>query len=373
MSGAASGEQELRAEQPDAVGAGVEHGGHVVEPLEIGVEPDGHAVGRHRRPARPSPSGPGRLVAPVGLTLGPGDVLSRRRQIDLAGGAVDDHGGARPDATTRFAKADDRRYLQRPGEDRGVMGAAAGVGGEAEHPRPVELCRQRGGQLVGDEHDRAVELAQRIGGRAVAGAAQVHPHAAGDVGDVAVAFAQVRILDRSEHLAQLLVGPVHRPRRVDPLGLDQFAGPAEEHRVVEDEQLGVEERRQVVAGAVGQPIADLGQLGVRAPPRRLQRLYFLADALGRNRKAHDFGALGEDDGAADGDAGRDAEPGQSLHVSSPNPVRTSAASDDRASASSMPSALMVITAPRAAASSRIPMMLLPSTCRPSRVTRTLAR
>ena len=188
-------------------------------------------------------------------------------EVDVAGGAVDHHRRARPDAAAGVAEPDHCRHFERAGEDRGVVRAPAGVGGEAEHARPVELRRQRRGQLVGDEHRRAVDVAQRVAGRrAVAGPPQVHPHPAGDVGDVAVALAQIGVFDRGEHRAQLLVGAVHRPGGVDALGLDQLAGPAEEHRVVEDEQLRVEQRGQVVAGAAGEAVADLGELGVRPPP-----------------------------------------------------------------------------------------------------------
>ena len=75
------------------------------------------------------------------------------------------------------------------------------------------------------------------------------------------------------------------------LGLDQLAGPAEEQRVVEDEQLRIEQRGQVVPGAPGEAVADLGELRVRPLPRLLQRRHFLADPLGRDREPYHLGAL----------------------------------------------------------------------------------
>ena len=53
--------------------------------------------------------------------------------------------------------------------------------------------------------------------RAARAVPQVHPQPAGDVGDVVLALAQVRVLDAREDGAELLVGAVHGPRRVDPL------------------------------------------------------------------------------------------------------------------------------------------------------------
>ena len=46
----AAGQQELRAVQPDALGAGVARGGEIVGELDVRVEPDAHAVGGRRRP-----------------------------------------------------------------------------------------------------------------------------------------------------------------------------------------------------------------------------------------------------------------------------------------------------------------------------------
>src|SRR5439155_9041971 len=98
-------------------------------------------------------------------------------------------------------------------------------------------------------------------------------------------------------------------------------------------------------------------------------------------------ALNQNHRPARHDAGRDADAAQALHFphsrpppcapeagasSSPKPEATSATSASRASPSSDPSALIVIVVPRAAASSRIPMMLFPSIWRASLATRTRA-
>ena len=62
---------------------------------------------------------------------------------------------------------------------------------------PVELRGERRGELVGDEHRRAVQFAEQIAGAAGA-VAQVHPQAAGDIGDVVFTLAQVLVLDAGE-------------------------------------------------------------------------------------------------------------------------------------------------------------------------------
>jgi hypothetical protein len=79
-------------------------------------------------------------------------------------------------------------------------------------------------------------------------------------------------------------------------------GAAHEHRVAEDEQLGVEERREIVAGAAREPGPDLLQLGVCGPaPDRAVRAR--ADAIGRNREPDHVGVAGEHHGPPDDHAG----------------------------------------------------------------------
>ena len=177
------------------------------------------------------------------------------------------------------------------------------------------------------------------------------------------------ILHRHEDVVQLLVGAMHRPGGVDALVADDRLGAPDQHRVVEHQQLRVEQRRQLGAAALVQPAADVLQLLARVGLGLVQRRDFPLDALGRNRKAHHLGALREDDRAAEHDAGRDADAGQAFHGSSPNAFSTSRHSASAASASSGPSAEIMMVVPAPAASSRMPMMLLPSMVLPSRDTR----
>ena len=57
----------------------------------------------------------------------------------------------RRDPVARIVQADHRGDFERPGEDGGVIGAAAGVCRKAADPRPVHLRGERRRQLVRDE------------------------------------------------------------------------------------------------------------------------------------------------------------------------------------------------------------------------------
>ena len=96
--------------------------------------------------------------------------------------------------------------------------------------------------------------------------AQVHLQAADEIGDVALALAQVRVGDLVEDRAELVEHLLHRPLGVDALVADELGGPRHEHRIVEHQQLRVEERRQLAAAAPGDARADVGEL-LRASAR----------------------------------------------------------------------------------------------------------
>src|SRR5690606_32208945 len=90
--------------------------------------------------------------------------------------------------------------------------------------------------------------------------AQVHPQAARDVGDVVLALAQVLVLDAREHRTELFVRAVHGPRGVDALGPDDLLSAPHEERIVEHQDLGVEDRRQLAPPRLAYAIADLPKL-----------------------------------------------------------------------------------------------------------------
>ena len=53
---------------------------------------------------------------------------------------------------------------------------------------------------------------------------------------------------------------MHRPRGVDAFGADDLLGPADQHRVLEHQDLRVEERGQFAATALREPRANVLQL-----------------------------------------------------------------------------------------------------------------
>ena len=96
---------------------------------------------------------------------------------------------------------------------------------------------------------------------------------------------------------------MHRPRGVDALAAHDVLGAADQHLVIEHQQLGVEQRRQLAGRALCDAGANVLELLFGFCPRALERLYFAVDAIRRDREAHHFRALGEDHGAAHGHAG----------------------------------------------------------------------
>ena len=85
--------------------------------------------------------------------------------------------------------------------------------------------------------------------RRIAGGAQVHGQPADDVGDVALALAQVGILGLVEERRDVLERALQRRLGVQPLGPDRLRRAPDEHRVVEHQELRVEEVGVLGAGA----------------------------------------------------------------------------------------------------------------------------
>jgi hypothetical protein len=364
-------QQELGAIEPDAFRARVAGGGEVVRELDVGLETDANSIGRRGRPPPLGVDADGRLAV-VRVT---GDT----RQ-DLFGGindhgvvvAVDDHELPRLNRLARIVQPDDRRHFERSRENRGVIRAAARIRGEAADLHPVHLRGERRRQLVGDQHGRFIELAQQIA-RRLESLPQVHAQPPDQVGDIAAALAQIGIghlvKERTEFVEYLLHGPLG----VHPLFADNLDRPRDHHRVVQHEELCVEQRRQVRPPLAGDAGADVRQLLPRAQAAALETRQLVFQPRRRHLITQRLCTLNQDHRAAGDHAWRDANAGQSPHwVSSPKPDATSAVSACTASSSSEPSALTVSVDPQAAASNRRPMMLLPSICRASRATSTLA-
>src|SRR5437773_2309293 len=76
-------------------------------------------------------------------------------------------------------------------------------------------------------------------------AAQVQAQPSGHIMQIALALVQVGILDVVEHRGNLVEGALHGPLGVDALGGDQVRRAADEHWIVQHEELRIEDGREV--------------------------------------------------------------------------------------------------------------------------------
>ena len=150
-----------RAIQPDSFGAGVLGGREVVGKLEVGLQSDANAVRGDGRALSLGLRPLGRPVI-VRISLDTPQRLLVRVEDDLIRRAVDDHELAWSNESARIVQPHDRWNFERARQNCGVIGAAAGVGGESADLRPVQLGGDRRGQLVGNEDGRLVDIAEEI-------------------------------------------------------------------------------------------------------------------------------------------------------------------------------------------------------------------
>jgi hypothetical protein len=227
------------------------------------------------------------------------------------------------------------------------------------------LRDHRGRELVGYQHTWRVEVLEQVSRPALL-PSHVHPEPAGDVVQVALPFVQVRVLDVIKDRAQLVERPLNGPLGIDALNVNDLRCPADQERVIEDQELRIEDGRQLVTFQFRDLPADLLELFVRPGSRPFERGKLAGDAVRPDRKPDDLRPLNGDERWPDCGSARHPDANQPFHVSpaelevSPKPDSTSSTSALTASRSSGPSALIAMADPRAAASSRIPMMLLPS-------------
>ncbi len=140
-----------------------------------------------------------------------------------------------------------------------MVRAAPGLERQAENQGRVDLGGNRRRQLVRDQDRRRVEVGQHARA-ARGGGQQVAPEAADDVRHVAAALAQVVVTHFREHVAELVEGAVERPLRVDAIRLDDPARARHQQRVIQHEQLRLEQAGEIGAGPLRHPVVDRPQL-----------------------------------------------------------------------------------------------------------------
>ena len=152
----AAGEQELGAQQPDALRAHAHGGLDLLGQVDVAHEHDRLAAGRHG----------GRLdhglelqlepVPPADLGLGLLQLVAGRVEHDGAALAVEQHHHAGRDRGQRADRAHDRRDAERVGQDGGVRRPGALLADEPDDVLAVELHREPGRELVRDDDDLLV-------------------------------------------------------------------------------------------------------------------------------------------------------------------------------------------------------------------------
>ena len=116
-------------------------------------------------------------------------------------------------------------------------------------------------------------------------AAQVHAQAADDVGDVPLALAQVGIVDLVEERRHFVERALQRRLGVQPLVADDRGGAIDQHRIVEHQQLRVEQIGVLGAGGGGDALLDVLDLHARLRARGVEPRQLVADAALGNAEA----------------------------------------------------------------------------------------
>jgi hypothetical protein len=236
-------EQELGAQQADALGAVRERDGHVARRADVRDDLDGMPVARQGRLGGAGASLAGRLLSHAASPLVVGHELVGRLDEDDTHVPVEKQRGVLGNLQQRLAQPDRGRDPERARENRAVRGRAAGGGGDPVRELPVESGRVRGSQVCGD-HDP---------GTGQGGSARI----AGQGSDNLVCHAR-QVLGASRQIVVVkaaVVGGDGLGRRmpglgrVPPLLEDRASGRPQQRIVVEEEQMGVEDGRAVLAGS----------------------------------------------------------------------------------------------------------------------------
>ena len=256
-------EEELRAQQPDALGALFDRERRIAGVADVGEDLDAPAVREHdglvRRRER----------------LGAGDGIGLAALLERRGGrgvgfdrdgarvAVERQRGALRDRQQRGSEADDERDPERPGDDRGMVERPAAGRRDPPGGGGVELRDRPRRQFVGDDDaglDRGLGLC----------ADEFGEHAVRDVVDVDRPRAEVRIVGGGEDGGDLVGRLLERARRRLAVR-DRGLGGVDQRGVREQQRL----RREDLGLARGQPRRGRGELLARGverggePPRLL--------------------------------------------------------------------------------------------------------
>ncbi len=245
--------EELAAVEPDPARAETAEGAQLLRQVDVRHQLDRDAVrGDRRRLARLGDASPGRDLRGAQLLV-LGQDLRGRMQDDQAGAAVHDHRVGVRHVVGDFLETGHRGQPERPGDDRRMRGPAAGLDGEADDLVAAQPDRFRRHEVVGDQDDVAVDVRDLVVGDPLQ-----HPQELStDVLEILSALAEVGVLDLRESLGELARRLVHGPLGVHLLLDDAALDLIEEHAVREQQRVGVEDGRQLLA-------EEMARLGSRA-------------------------------------------------------------------------------------------------------------
>ena len=267
----AAAQQELGSEQPDAFGAGRPGAVDLLQALDVGLEPDGHAVDGHDRAGHPRRRRPDTRRPPF---------APRPRPLDRppATGSMTTS-PASPSTSTRvpglmcFVTAGAPATAGRP-SDRARMAewwVRLPVSNASPRIMAGSSCAATDGASSSATSTAGAARSASRRGAPRGGRHQVAAEPPDDVGDVAAALAQVFVAHLREDGAELVERPVQRPFRVHVLRLDDAPGARHEQLVVQHQQLRLEQAGEIGARPLRHPGMDGAQLATlvsRASSRR---------------------------------------------------------------------------------------------------------
>ena len=138
---------------------------------------------------------------------------------------------------------------------------------------------------------------------------QIHPQASHEIRDVALSLAQIGIGDFVEDVAELVEDLLHGPLGVHELFANERLSARHEHRIVEHQQLRVEQRGEVRAAPPCNPCTDVVQLLPRSLLALRQPFELVLDPDRRDPVPQNLCALNQDDRTAAHHARRHADAG----------------------------------------------------------------
>ena len=251
--------EKLGAKEPHALGAQLPGAPRLARQVQVRAERDGLAVQRDGRPRRARPRGARPAADPRAALLEPLRLRGAGLDHHLTGAPVHDDRLAVAGSGEDLPQPHHRRDAHRPGQDRPVGGPRPRVGGEP----PDGLGRQPRHEARRElpSHDHGVALALEVPGTRQA--EQAPQHAQLDVAHVVQPIQDHRVGGARPELRELQHPPFERPRGRDPVLPDVPLRALDHLRILQHEDLGVEDAGLDPTQARLGPPPDPLQFGAR--------------------------------------------------------------------------------------------------------------